>query len=728
MKNTKRIFALLLAVLMCLGSFVACNSNDNGNNGGGNDEPTPTPDLAIVEDGKTQYTIIYSSKGANWEPAFAKKLASMIKDATGVKPTVKKDTEVTLADDAYEIVVGTSTNNRSSLYTSNGDYSFGYNMYVKGNRLIIEAGSKTGAYFAMYQLFSDQFAIDLQADSSAAKEVDADSFAVASDYNKQKTLTSVLFPYLGIEVEDFILSRTNDYLDVCLATVIYSKFKTWYKVELDVRNTGSNYKSDKGYIVIKNDDQYQNGDWNISVDENKIILSAGSYIGFISAISALNQYKHDDGYMMFAAGGNAGGNFADNLSLKNQDKTTKYAYNNLGEYRVMFYNALWMSERPSQRNELQAAMIAEYRPDVLGLQEMGDTTKRGTNGKGGLIAMLAEFGYVEAVDPLVRNMYATSESIPGTDDGAVTGSVDTMDRIGGSKAGDRNYYDNAFNLEYANRVSGNPIMGYGTSGGTKVTVEGQSFYTTFNSTPLLYNTNTTELIHAEYYWYKYQSDMRTYEDCELCQIYGYHTSSTKLPDGYDMTAYDAMHHPNNAHDESSKSLTWGIFRSKETGEVYIAISTHMCTRSNYIRLLQAREVLALIETIKTMYPQYADAPIFFGGDMNGNYDDLNYITFSSVTSGLKSLQDYRDGNNKPIATEYTASILTQCGYPILDEVLGVLKPENDYISEASGGKSIDQIYVSNEDAMEVHVYGIVADFCALRASDHLPLIVDFTIK
>ena len=729
MKLTKRIFALALAVLMCLSSFIACNSNDNGNNGGGNDEPTPTPtsDLAIVEDGKTQYTIIYSSKGANWEGPFARKLATVIQNATGTKITVKKDTEVTLADDAKEIVVGTATNNRSSLYTSDGSYNLGYNSYVKGSRFIIEAGSKTGAYFAMYQLFADQFDIDLQKDYNSAKKVDADALKISADYNRQKTLASTEFPYLGIPAEDFLISRTAEYVGTCLATDLRTKLKNYVGAEIEVRRL-STFKDDKGYFVFENDDELENGDWDITIDKNKVIISAGSYIGFVSAITKISTYKHTDGYMTIGLDANVEGNFMDNLSVRSQDQTTKYIYNRLGENRVMFYNALWGDPNPDSRNKLQASMIAEYRPDVLGLQEMGSTTKRGENGSGELIALLAELGYVEAVDPRVKNMYATNQAIPGTDDGAVTGSVDTMDKIGGKKFGDTNFYDNEFNREYANRVSGNPIMGYGTGGGSKVTVGGESFYTTFNSTPLLYNPNTTELIHAEYYWYKYQSDMRTYEDCELCQTHGYHTSSTKLPAGYDMSAYDAMHHPNGASDAASKSATWGIFRSKETGEVYIAISTHMCTRSNYVRYLQGREVLALIETIKAAYPQYANAPIFFGGDMNGDADDLNTIVFKGENSPLKSLQDYTDESGKHIATEFTASILTSHGYPEYDEKEFIMTPGNSIVGEATGGKSIDHIYVSNEAAMEVHVYGIVADFCALRSSDHLPLLVDFTIK
>ena len=44
--KTKRIFALLLAVLMCLGSFVACTSDDGGNGG---DTTTPTPPPPVTE-------------------------------------------------------------------------------------------------------------------------------------------------------------------------------------------------------------------------------------------------------------------------------------------------------------------------------------------------------------------------------------------------------------------------------------------------------------------------------------------------------------------------------------------------------------------------------------------------------------------------------------------------------------------------------------------------------
>ncbi len=732
MKQIKRMLIMLLALTLCLGSLYACKSDADGGDDGKttttadpNPEPAPTPTISLVEAGQTKYTIIYSSKGENWELAFANKLASMIKDATGAKPAVKKDKDVALTDGAKEIIIGTATNNRSTLYGTDQSYQFGYLTYVKGNSLIIEAGSKTGAYFAMYQLFADQYGIDLQADSKAAKDVEAQNFTVAVDYKQQKTLTSVHFPYIGIEADDFRIVNDGQYVNQCLSYELQNKIKSWIGMDLTVGRISTGYKDQYGYFVFNADENFKNGDWDITVTGNKVMISAGDYQGFNSAITRLSDYRHTDGYMMIGADDAAKGNFIDNLPQREQDRSSKYTYNRLGEHRVMFYNALWGDQTGQEdrytngkwddipakdRNQLQAVMIGEYMPDVLGLQEMGSTTKRGSNGSGELIALLANLGYAEAVDPRVKNLYATDEIIPGTDNGAVTGKIDTVGKI---NEGGKNY-NNEFNNNYANRVSGNPIYGYGTGGGIRVTVGGNTFYTTFNSAPLLYNTNTTELIHAEYYWYKYQTDMRTYDDCTLCQN-GTHK-------------YADAHHPNTASDAASKCATWGIFRSKETGEVYIAISTHMCTRSNYIRGLQAREVIKLIEDIKAMYPQYANAPVFFGGDMNGNYDDLNYQVFAETNSGLKSLQDYKDGSGKYLATEYTSQIITSHGYPIFDREDYVMTPGEAFVSGNTIGNSIDQVYVANETAMEVHVYGIIADFCTLRSSDHLPLLVDFTIK
>ena len=118
------------------------------------------------------------------------------------------------------------------------------------------------------------------------------------------------------------------------------------------------------------------------------------------------------------------------------------------------------------------------------------------------------------------------------------------------------------------QINATEFEGVASNGLVKVTVNGETFYTFFNCAPLLYNTKTTRLIKSEYYWYKNQWDKR-----------------------------DGMSHENSAGDCASKAATWGVFESIATRERYIVISTHMCTRSDYIRGLQGQEMVDLIEQL-----------------------------------------------------------------------------------------------------------------------------------
>lgn len=88
------------------------------------------------------------------------------------------------------------------------------------------------------------------------------------------------------------------------------------------------------------------------------------------------------------------------------ESATQYAHNKTGEIRVMSYNSLWHAEYTAssgdrlefgsndQRNNLQAKMIEQYMPDVLGMQERGDVGT-GFDGRSGLNTNLENLGYTE---------------------------------------------------------------------------------------------------------------------------------------------------------------------------------------------------------------------------------------------------------------------------------------------------------------------------------------------
>ena len=105
---------------------------------------------------------------------------------------------------------------------------------------------------------------------------------------------------------------------------------------------------------------------------------------------------------------------------------------------------------------------------------------------------------------------------------------------------------------------------------------------------------------------------------------------------------------------------------------------------------------------------------------NGRRSSANYTLFMG-DAGFTSLQDHG------VAEVYTSMLLSSHGYP--DHNGSVLTTGGDP-SSCKIGDSIDHIFFTNYDPeiVSIKVYGIVADMCSLRGSDHLPLFVDFSIN
>ena len=86
---------------------------------------------------------------------------------------------------------------------------------------------------------------------------------------------------------------------------------------------------------------------------------------------------------------------------------------------------------------------------------------------------------------------------------------------------------------------------------------------------------------------------------------------------------------------------------------------------------------------------------------------------------------------KTLATEFTSLLNTCHGYPMYDRNDFAMTPGQGSLSNISlspNRNSIDQIFVTNEDTADIKVFGVIADFCSLRGSDHLPMLMDFSIQ
>ena len=723
MKSMRKILITVLAMLLCASMLASCGdlagvggngafgSGDNGTGGdlptgttpGGSDNNDPAPpkvqtenlDIIVLnEDGthSSEYRIIYNPAGQEWEKAAAFELQKGLEILTGIQLPVLEDYEYDDEPETLrqpkEILIGDT--NRADEYEEPSDlsaYNKGYAAFVAYDRLVIKAGSKTGMYLAIRNFFYDHYGQDMETmnksvDGFTPFEIGFDaSLSLHFTYRLESTYNSEHFPYIGEPLKNYKIWHDGSYMQKRMANQLRDQINTLLGVKLDV--VESQLTDNIPAFVLTQDDTMDAGTWTVKIKGNRFNIKGNGYYAFSDVISFFKSNRNNRGYYEFKGNESGNGDYVTNA--KGSLESTKFAYNKAGTTRVMFYNVLFGNTAgeyqvpTADRNHLQSLMIAEYMPDVLGCQEFDKSKREGEsaqtlNGDRNLVTLLEGLGYAEAVDPRVKNAYSEDEEIPGTD----------------------------ASLTVEGATAGTKLNGYGVGGATQVTVGDETYYTYYNNTPIFYNTVTTKILQdkdgnelAGYYWYKNQWN--------------------KL---------EGVNHDNWANDCGSKSATWAIFESKVDGTRYIVISTHMCTRNDYVRSLQAQEVIDLVKDLTSKY----DYPVFFGGDMNGNNNDSNYNLFikdeAEGGGGYKSLQDH------DVATEYTSKVFTAHGYPNLDGLLGYMTPgTNNTVHDITSDpdkNSIDQIFVTNNgEDIKINVFGVIVDECSMSSSDHLPIFVDF---
>ena len=390
-------------------------------------------------------------------------------------------------------------------------------------------------------------------------------------------------------------------------------------------------------LALKEDKLMPKSDWKIEVKGNSVVFAAGSYYGF-TAIERFLKTDAADAFYALEDGYTVGGDYKDYLGQF--EASDRYAYDRRGECRIMFYNVLFghygFRKKPDgkplrdvptdKRNPLQAEMVKQYLPDVLGCQEF-NASKRGD---------------------FVASATSNTLGISSNPDASLD---ELLKKVGYKETIPRD-------------VGVHPF---------------------YNNTPLFYNPKTTKLIKSEYFWYKDQIDDENRNNCSV-------------------------------GDCASKAITWGVFETKATGKRYIVLSTHMCTRSNGVRGLQAIEAVDLIKRLTEKY----QCPAFLGGDYNGLPKHANYVYFTS--EGV----NYTDVALNGVAKEFASITRTHHTYPLYNPELDLeLVAPDDNTCESL--ECIDHIMMTNADNVEVNVYGVVVDHCSQSGSDHYPIFADFNL-
>lgn len=169
---------------------------------------------------------------------------------------------------------------------------------------------------------------------------------------------------------------------------------------------------------------------------------------------------------------------------------------------------------------------------------------------------------------------------------------------------------------------------------------------------------------------------------------------------------------------NSKSSTWAVFRVRKSGQLFLAVNTHFMwsapelssKQANAVRVDNAKRMLELIQSIRSMDPGYQNLPVIFGGDLNCDADSDPYATLKAVLSPTYEIAENRRDNIGYYGTYATYDAETQSYH---------------YGKVPSEGIGIDHIFAENVTVLN---HFTVTEFRALITSDHLPKIVDFILN
>ena len=656
--------------------------------------------LTLVENRASDYAIVYPFSATEEEMALAAYLQYAIKALTGVELPMRENLATSLVKEC-EIVVDCTE--RASDYSIGGsNFGLAYSVSTSGKRILI-LGEDTSALSAAILSFVNQvFGIDLT-QTTAITANTATTVRVDRFIHLTPADDDAITPLSDLSIANYrIIYNEDSYVQKRMAVSMQDRYLDVMGSELPLYEDSHWIVTTVDRIVFKDDKTLTNGDFKIettksaSSGKTEICISAGSYYGYEGAEDFLFAAIRSGVAPVTMSGFTARGNYKTWVG-DGFEAVTKYAYEKNGTARIMYYNTLWHDSQSStyntptsERNVVQTEMIAQYMPDVLALQEFNLSRRGGsaysTTGNGGMVELLGNLGYAETIDPRVKNAYATTSTIPGTNQ-KVPGSTDTWVTATTTAGANSSY------------VSGSYLKGYGVGGAYTVTYNSETYSTYFNCTPLFYNKNTTTYNAGGYYWYHAQWDRRT-----------------------DST------HDNGSSDCASKAATWGLFTNKATNQQYIVIGTHMCTRSDYIRSLQALELEALISDLVKTY----NVPVFLGGDLNGRDTDAaggNYRHFANVAG-------YTDLQSTGVAGMFSSNLISTHSYPDnTNTKLGILQlntfdDEGKAISKDTTyyyANSIDRILMANDNRVAVNIFGVVYDEYTRVGSDHMPVFCDMSI-
>lgn len=168
--------------------------------------------------------------------------------------------------------------------------------------------------------------------------------------------------------------------------------------------------------------------------------------------------------------------------------------------------------------------------------------------------------------------------------------------------------------------------------------------------------------------------------------------------------------------DTSKGLTWAIFRVKDTNQKIIVINTHFMWDQPEVdgpaaRIANASEMLEMIETLQAMNG-CSDLPLIFGGDLNCNLSSDALINVQS--GGMVDAWELAAEKNDTFAYHsYATYDSTWKTYTKIPSVIG------------KHSTAIDHAFVTPGTKVQ-RFYSIISPY-TLYSSDHMPTIVEIAL-
>ena len=267
------------------------------------------------------------------------------------------------------------------------------------------------------------------------------------------------------------------------------------------------------------------------------------------------------------------------------------------------------------------------------------------------------------------------------------------------------------------------------AGYTEVMMDnGDGTFSHGESTPLFYKADLLELLDCGHLLYTDAPDLNS-------------AAYQSMLGSYTMAEVEA--------NEYSKSITWGIFRVKATGHIFMAASTHLFyLRNNNVgdderdeiwRRVQAtvakETLLAAADAYLTQNGLEADSmPILLGGDMNTTTSGSTYQALAGNTpssSGaytgknamINTNQLAPEGSRIQYSTNHHHEGNWNATYKVYDEPYTEKKEAYTY--------SLDYIFVNSaartNGSIQIKYSAALFDLFAMLATDHCPVLLDFNL-